>query len=96
VVTVSPRWKNRSLKPSGFVREHPKQPTSGTGTSRPDVSTLIARAYRPGRNAATRPSHTAVLCALVQSVDPERSTGLKGMMMRLDGRVFEARSTSHE
>ena len=43
-----------------------------------------------------RASRTAILCDLVQRHDPARATGLKGMVMRLDGLVGDEGSTPRE
>ncbi len=43
-----------------------------------------------------RQSRTAIFCDLVQRHDPERTTGWKGMVMRLDGLVGEHGSTPRE
>ncbi len=43
-----------------------------------------------------RPSRTAIICDLVQRHDPEQATGLKGLVMRLDGLVGEHGSTPRE
>lgn len=43
-----------------------------------------------------RLSRTAIVCDLVQRHDPIRTTGLKGMVMRLDGLVGEHGSTPRE
>ncbi len=43
-----------------------------------------------------RPSHTAILCDLVQRHDPAQMKGLKGMLMRLDGLVGERGSAPRE
>jgi hypothetical protein len=43
-----------------------------------------------------RLSRTAIFCDLVQRHDPARATGLKGMVMRLDGLVGEQGSTPRE
>jgi Domain of unknown function (DUF4336) len=43
-----------------------------------------------------RPSRTAIVCDLVQRFDPARATGLRGLVMRLDGLVGEGGSTPRE
>jgi len=43
-----------------------------------------------------RPSRTAIVCDLVQRHDPADMTGLKGLLMRLDGLVGEFGSTPRE
>jgi hypothetical protein len=43
-----------------------------------------------------RPSRTAIVCDLVQRHDPADMTGLKGLLMRLDGLVGESGSTPRE
>ncbi len=43
-----------------------------------------------------RPSRSAIFCDLVQRHDPAQMTGLKGMLMRLDGLVGDAGSTPRE
>lgn len=43
-----------------------------------------------------RPSRTAILCDLVQRLDPAQVRGLRGLAMRLDGLVGEHGSTPRE
>jgi len=43
-----------------------------------------------------RPSRTAILCDLVQRLDPTRIRGLAGILMRMDGLVGEKGSTPRE
>jgi hypothetical protein len=43
-----------------------------------------------------RPSRTAILCDVVQRIDPAQMKGIKGMLMRLDGVMGEKGSTPRE
>jgi hypothetical protein len=99
------RWPDARLHaPPGLARRRPELHFHATLGDEPDPAwaaeidqTIFHGSFAMEEVACFhRPSRTALLCDLVQRVDPRSMTGWKGLLMRLDGLVGERGSTPRE
>lgn len=99
------RWPEaRMLAPPGLARRKPELHFAAELSDEPDAAWAVDIDQVVFRGSFAmeevvffhRASRTALVCDLVQRHDPAQMTGLKGLLMRLDGLVGEHGSTPRE